>query len=208
MGDLTLVELPNAFRSRFVHFTEVVPGDSSFLYTLRSGSRGAMLSNPVDKTTHESFLSSRLHDPNIRSQERYYTLRHPLSLHRYGAVRITRLDDPIALSWESLVVQRDAPAALGVDAILSVYSLAFLVLGRQKLGPWRVRTSNTHMLRIHERLGFVSSHVNTAGDPEGQYVWLSVRREEFIRDFPRWSRRGYGCFEYPRSWRQSVLEHQ
>ncbi len=208
MGGLTLDDLPSEFRSRFVHFTEVCEGDVDFLYELRSNLRGAHLSDSVDRRTHEAFLAARIHDRQVRHHERYFILRDPQTSVRHGAVRVTRLDDPTAVGWESLIVEPDASPTLAIDAILSVYSLAFQVLERQRLGPWRVRTSNAQMLRLHERLGFVSPQ--SAKEPESteEYTWLLVEAENFQRDFPRWSRLGFGQFRYPSSWNKEILERQ
>jgi hypothetical protein len=208
MGDLTLDDLPSEIHTRFVHFTEVCEGDVQFLYELRSTRRGALLSDSVDRRTHEEFVAARIHDRHVRQRERYFILRDPHTSVRHGAVRITRLDDPITMGWESLIVESDASPTLAIDAILSVYSLAFQVLERQRLGPWRVRTANSHMLRIHEKLGFVAPQSGQANERAQEYIWLSVELESFQRDFPRWSRLGFGQFRYPSSWNKETLEQQ
>lgn len=207
-GDSTLADLPSEFRSRFAHFTEVCDGDAGFLYELRGAPKGAFLSDPVDRRTHEAFVAARIHDHRVRSRERYFILRDPRTSGRHGAVRITRLDDPIVMGWESLIVESGAPPTLAVDAILCVYSLAFQILGRQRLGPWRVRTSNSQMLRIHEKLGFVSPQSGEADERAQEYIWLSVELESFQRDFPRWSQLGFGQFRYPSSWSKETLERK
>lgn len=208
MVDLTLDDLPPEIHARFVHFTEVCERDSEFLYELRSAPRGSLLSDAVDRRTHEAFVDARIHDRHVRRQERYFILRDPHTSVRHGAVRITQLDDPVAIGWESLIVESGASPTLAIDTILSVYSLAFQVLERQRLGPWRVRTSNMQMLRLHERLGFVSRQPGEAYELAQDYVWLSVELDNFQRDFPRWSRLGFGQFRYPFGWNKEPLERQ
>lgn len=122
------------------------------------------------RTTRKNNYLAKI-DPSIEGQYKYYNeykKRNALGKEVYikiinkknnntcGFVRVTNFMDDYSLGWESLIIKEGTPAPIGIEICFSLYYLTFDYLERSILGPWVVTDQNAHMMKIHDRMGFVS----------------------------------------------------
>ncbi len=93
---------------------------------------------------------------NALKNEVYLKIINRKNSNTCGFVRVTNFKDKYSLGWESLIIKEGTPAPIGIEICFSFYYLAFDHLDRSILGPWIVTDQNTHMMKIHDRMEFVS----------------------------------------------------
>jgi len=146
----------NGFQTSLLIFQPIDIEDVPEIHELRTTRKNNYLSK-IDtsiRSQYEYFDAYKKR--NIRGNEVYLKIIDRKKSLTCGFLRVTNLLDNLSLGWESLIIKEGTSAPLGIEICFAIYYLACEHLGRSVLGPWIVTDQNIHMMKIHERMGFVT----------------------------------------------------
>lgn len=191
MSEFFMIERLGLVQSSIVNLRAATISDVPLIYSLRTSPGGAFLNSISLDISDQYVYFDKYLERHVAGKEIYYII-HDLKIgNDVGIVRLTRIDEEYAFSWESLIIRPGCTPGVAIDVHATIYGLGFNVLKRQLCGPWEIKKNNEHMLRIHQLMGVASA----VGERDNCWLY-SAKREDFVKREKYFTSRGFGRIDY------------
>jgi hypothetical protein len=179
------------FKSQHLIFRHVGMSDASLLLKFRTSEKAQSL-NPVVASLEgqEQYLEKYWERFNL-GDEIYCVIEDKTDCTPTGLVRLHSLRNDGEFNWGSFIMSEKARPALAIDAIISIYSYGFDVLGKDRCGPFPVKKDVPRVKGLHQMLGMSCIVEEQAGD-----VMFLTKRSLFDLRAPKFQRMGLGQLDY------------
>ena len=188
--------LPGKIESGFCSLVEIEAEDSPRIVELRASRADNYLSREQPSLASQNlYYTNYLQRRNNKEEIYFKILQCDKQDTPCGLVRITKLECNERFSWESLVVEPGTSPLVTIDAIVTIYSIGFVTLGKQLCGPWRVLKAGLRVKALHEYMGMS----NLIGD-DAEYFTFLVTKSKFDKKISYFNKQGFGRSTNPGFW--------
>ena len=161
--------------------------DAELILKLREQHAGNFLKKGAETLVQQVNYLESYQKRFLAGEEIYYKIFDKKKGSVEGVFRLTQLNSPENLNWESLVVSKVCTPMVPIDVMMAVYDICFRIFDATKCGPWEVKVAHKNMMEIHDFCKMYKIEKRT----EESY-WISVTKSDYQTQIPRFKKLGLG----------------
>ena len=174
-------------KTKFCSYKPIELSDCKEIIRIRSSRNDSVL-NTIDPSlsNQEAYFKS-YHERFIKQHEFYFKISLPNEKISQGLVRLTELDQVYRFNFQSLILTKNAPPFMAIDAIFTMYELGFERFNRDICGPWVVPKGGEKIRQLHKKMAIATEVM--AND---QYYFFIVTKDSFMSRKNYFKKLGFG----------------